>query len=103
MAEPELVPFPEPEPSGQLVPPPRKPPTAIGLREPGRGRSPHDRPIPQRVSRITRISRIMLGSMLLAGGAGLALVSPVGFVAGVTVIAAGTRVIGKTLLRRAAA
>src|SRR3989442_7719240 len=46
MAEPELVPFPEPEPSGQLVPPPRKPPTAIGLREPGDGRSHHGPPRP---------------------------------------------------------
>src|SRR5712692_1724215 len=101
MAEPELVPFPEPEPSGQLAPPPRKPPTAIGLREPGRGRSPQGQPIPQRVSRIRRISRIMLGSMLLAGGAGLALVSPVGFVAGVAAIAAGTRLIGKISARAA--
>jgi len=46
-------------------------------------------------------SRIMLGSMLLAGGAGLALVSPVGFVAGVAAIAAGTRLIGKTIARAA--
>ena|SRR5438034_221572 len=97
MAEPELVPFPEPEPSGQLVPPPRKPPTAIGLREPGRGRSHQGPPIPQRLSRISRISRIMLGSMLLAGGAGLALV----FVAGAAAIAAGTRLIGKTIVRAA--
>ena len=101
MAEPELVPFPEPEPSGQLVPPPRKPPTAIGLRESGRGPSPRGPRIPQRVSRISRISRIMLGSMLLAGGVGLALVSPVGFVAGVAAIAAGTRLIGKTIARAA--
>ena len=43
----------------------------------------------------------MLGSMLLAGGVGLALVSPVGFVAGVAAIAAGTRVIGKTIARAA--
>src|SRR6266496_6120587 len=101
MAEPEHVPLPEPEPSDQLVPPPRKPPTAMGLREPGRGRSQIGPPISQRLSRISRISRIMLGSMLLVSGVGLALVSPVGFVAGGMAIAAGTRLIGKTIARAA--
>src|SRR5574341_2199813 len=96
MAEPERIP--EPEPSGQLVPPPRKAPTAVGLREPGRGRS-EGPPIPRRFSRMARVSQYMLGMLLLASGVGLAFVSPAGFVAGGAAIAAGTRVIGKTFSR----
>jgi hypothetical protein len=41
----------------------------------------------------------MFGSILLIGGIGLALASPVGFVAGGAAIAAGTRLIGKTIAR----
>ena len=99
MGEPERIP--EPQPSGQLVPPPRKPPTAVGLREPGRSRSPEGPPIPRRLSRVAKASRLMLGALLLAGGVGLTFISPVAFVAGTATIAAGTRLIGKTVARAA--
>ena len=99
MAEPERIP--EPEPSGQLVPPPRKPPTAIGLREPGRGRSPEGLPIPRRLGRLAIAARYMLGMMLVVGGVGLASVSVVGVFAGGAAAIAGARVIGRTLARAA--
>jgi len=99
MAEPE--PLPVPEPSGQLAPPPRKPPTAIGLVDPGpRPRHP-ERSSYRRLSRLTRIARLMMGVSMLVGGAGIALVSPVGFVMGVAAISAGTRLLGKTIGRAA--
>src|SRR5688500_10970205 len=99
MAEPERIP--EPEPSGQLVPPPRKPPTAIGLREPGRGRSPEGPPIPRRLGRVAVAARYMLGALLVVGGVGLASVSLVGVFAGSAAAIAGARVIGRTLVRAA--
>jgi hypothetical protein len=99
MAEPERLP--EPEPSGQLVPPPRKPPTAIGLREPGRARSPQGPPIPRRLSRMAIAARYMLGAFLVVGGAGLAYMSLVGVFAGGAAMIAGARVIGRTIARAA--
>ena len=99
MAEPE--PIPVPEPSGQLVPPPRKPPTAIGLVEPDRPRPHPDRPTTARLTRVARTSRMMLGVLLILGGAGVALVSPLGLLVGGVAIAAGTRLIGRTVRRAA--
>ena len=99
MAEPERLP--EPEPSGQLVPPPRKPPTAIGLREPGRGRSPQGPPIPRRLGRMAVVARYMLGGFLVVGGAALAYGSLVGVFAGGAAMIAGARVIGRTIARAA--
>ena len=95
MGEPDYTPT--PEPGGQLVPPPRKPPTAIGLVEPSRRRPRPERPIPPRVGVVARVSRVMLGALLVIGGAGLSFASPVGFLVGGAGIAAGTALVGRTL------
>lgn len=100
MAEPERLP--EPDPSGQLAPPPRKPPTAIGLLEPGRGRSPEGPAIPHRLSRMAVVSRYMLGAFLVVGGVGLASVSAFGVFAGGAAMIAGARVIGRTIVNTTA-
>src|SRR2546429_7945466 len=80
---PFLTPDDEPEPiripeeRGQLVPPSRRPPTAVGTATP----SPRERPgppIPQKVSRLTRIARSMFGTGLLAGGNALGTMPPPG-------------------------
>ena len=91
MAEPE--PIPVPEPAGELVPPPRKPPTAIGLLEPSRPSS--DRPAYARITRMTRVARLMFGALLVLLGAGLGLVSPVGLAVGVVAIVGGVRVVAR--------
>ena len=95
MGEAEYIP--SPEPGGQLAPPPRKPPTAVGLAEPSRGKPHPDRPMPPRMGKVSRASRIMLGALLVAGGAGLSLTSPMGFLVGGAGIAAGASLIGRTM------
>ena len=96
--EPELQPVPQEQ--SQLSPPPRRPPTAIGLIEPGR--SPRSGPpIPHRLTRVGRAARIMLGFLLLVAGIATSLASPVGFAVGVAAIFAATNLIARTV--RAAA
>jgi hypothetical protein len=89
---------PQPQESGSLGPPRRKPPTAVGTMElpppkPPRGRYPEGR------SLLRRIALAVLAAVLL--GAGLAVLWPLGWrvVAGVALVALGRRVIRRALAR----
>jgi hypothetical protein len=102
---PFLTPDDEPEPiripeeRGQLVPPSRRPPTAVGTVTP----RPRDRPgppIPQKVSRLTRIARSMFGTGLLAGGIALATLPPLGAALGLGVALLGVDVIARAAVDR---
>ena len=81
-----------PEEHGQLLPPSRRPPTAVGTATP----RPHDQPgppIPQKVSRLTRIARSVLGTGLVAGGIALATLPTLTAGLGVALALLGTNVI----------
>jgi hypothetical protein len=86
-----------PEERGQLDPPRRRPPTAIGLvdREPPPRRP--GLPLPRRLSRAARVSRVMLGCFMVLGGSAIALTSPFGFAIGAATIARGTAIVGGAL------
>src|SRR5262245_45576520 len=90
-------PQPVPEPRGWLDPPRKKPPTALGLAKRRPFRSPSGPPIPARLSRVARTSRLMLGCFRLLGGSAVALTSPIGFAIGAAAIVSATRLIGRTI------
>src|SRR2546429_8247884 len=96
-AEPEPVRVPEER--GQLVPPSRRPPTAVATAAP-KPRGPSGPPIPQKVSRVARIARSMLGTGLLAGGVALTTLPAFGIGLGLAVALLGADVIMRAAVDR---
>src|SRR5690348_4146605 len=88
-----------PEERGQLVPPSRRPPTAIGTATPRPDHRPGP-PIPQKVSRLTRIARSMFGTGLMVGGIALATLPPLGAVLGLGVALLGVDVMARAVADR---
>ncbi len=85
-----------PEECGQLLPPARRPPTAVGTATP----RPRDRPgppIPPKASRLTRIAHSMFGTGLLVGGIALATLPALAAALGV-----GMALLGADVIARAA-
>src|SRR5574337_1613019 len=97
------VPMPEEEPErvpdarGRLDPPRRNPPTAVGLADwspaPRRPVSPRR----WRPARRHRVSRAMLGTLMVLAGGAVSLTSVAGFMVGTVTMAAGTRMMGRAL------
>src|SRR2546428_13663030 len=84
-----------PEERGQLVSPPRLPPTAIGLRTPGR--SPRHSPIPRRTTRMQRVALALLGSFLIAGGVPLAVAGALAAIGGFCIALSGVSTVADAL------
>src|SRR6266487_3874339 len=83
-----------PEECGQLLPPARRPPTAVGTATP----RPRDRPgppIPPKASRLTRIAHSMFGTGLLVGGIALATLPALAAALGVGMALLGAEVIAR--------
>src|SRR5205807_2560857 len=78
----------------QRVPPSRRPPTAVPTATP-KPRGSSGPPVPQRVSRVARIARSMLGTGLVAGGIALATLPPFGIALGFAVALFGADVIAR--------
>ncbi len=94
MPDEEPEPVRVPEDRGQLVPPSRRPPTAVATATP-KPRGSSGPPIPQKVSRVARIARSMLGTGLVAGGIALATLPPFGIALGFAVALFGADVIAR--------
>jgi hypothetical protein len=92
--EPEPVRIPEER--GQLLPPARRPPTAVATATP-RPRDPSGPPIRPKVSRLTRIAHSMFGTGLLVGGIALATLPALAGALGV-----GMALLGADVIARAA-
>ena len=88
-----------PEERGQLLPPARRPPTAVGTAAP-RPRDRSEPPIPPKVSRLTRIAHSMFGTGLLVGGFALATLPVLAAALGVGVALLGADVIARAATDR---
>src|SRR5687767_13107424 len=90
---------PQPQESGSLGPPRRKPPTAVGTMELPPPRPPRGR-YPARLLLVRRIALGVLAVVLLTVGG--ALLWPLGWraVAGVTLVAVGQYVVRRAIARR---